>query len=74
MSSLKKALRHAMSEAPPKSPCISVCLLNEQDVCTGCYRSANEITDWFMASPEQKRDILARTRERRAAANRVRLD
>lgn len=47
------------------SPCISVCLLDEQDICLGCYRSAEEITDWFMASPEEKRAILERARDRR---------
>ncbi|MFV8816935.1 DUF1289 domain-containing protein [Haliea sp. E17] len=62
-----------MTEQVPKSPCISVCVLNEEDVCIGCYRSANEITDWFMATPGQKREILARARERQAAANPVRL-
>ncbi|PLW81207.1 DUF1289 domain-containing protein [Kineobactrum sediminis] len=49
----------------PSSPCISVCLLNDEDVCLGCYRNAAEITDWFMATQEEKRDILSRARERR---------
>lgn len=62
-----------MSESEPKSPCISVCALNMEDVCIGCYRSTREITDWFMASPEEKREILARARERMLADNPVRL-
>lgn len=63
-----------MSETPePKSPCISVCVLNTEDVCLGCYRSAGEITDWFMASPEEKRAILERARERMLEDNPVRL-
>ncbi len=62
-----------MSQEVPRSPCISVCVLDEKDICTGCYRSAGEITDWFMASPEQKREIIARARERQAAASRIRL-
>ncbi len=49
------------------SPCISVCLLNDEDICLGCYRSAAEITDWFMAGAAEKREILARARERRLA-------
>jgi len=53
-----------MSEDIP-SPCISVCVLNEQDICMGCFRSAEEVTDWFMASDTQKRDILDRAEERR---------
>ncbi len=57
----------------PASPCISVCLLDDADVCVGCYRSADEITEWFSASPDEKRAILRRTAQRRAAAEPVRL-
>ena len=52
---------------PVKSPCIEVCALNDQDVCIGCYRTANEIIEWFSASDERKRAILAAVNERRAA-------
>ncbi len=62
-----------MSESSPESPCVSICALDENDICMGCYRSAQEITDWFMASDEEKREILARVRERRDAASTVRL-
>jgi len=55
------------------SPCISVCLLDEQDICLGCYRSAAEIIDWFMANPTEKRDILARARDRRLADDPIQL-
>ena len=55
------------------SPCISVCLLDEQDICLGCYRSAGEITDWFMASPAEKRAILERARDRRLEDDQVQL-
>ncbi len=60
--------------AAPQSPCISVCLLDEHDICLGCYRSATEITDWFMAGPAEKRDILQRARQRERDYNPVRLD
>ena len=63
-----------MNDAEPQSPCISVCLLDEGDICVGCYRSADEITDWFMANAEGKREILKRVRERREAASTIRLD
>ena len=62
-----------MSDNEPQSPCISVCVLDENDICAGCYRSADEITDWFMASAEQKRAMLARARERMEAATSIRL-
>tara|TARA_R110002110_G_scaffold411566_2_gene636110 strand:+ start:53757 stop:53948 length:192 start_codon:yes stop_codon:yes gene_type:complete len=62
-----------MSEEEPRSPCISVCVLDTDDVCQGCFRTANEITDWFMASNEEKREVLARARERLEAAITIRL-
>ena len=62
-----------MIEDEPQSPCISVCLLDEQNICQGCFRSADEITDWLMASPRQKREILERSVERRDASFSVKL-
>jgi len=62
-----------MTDASPQSPCISVCVLDDSDICAGCYRSADEITDWFLASDDEKREIIARARERMQAANGVRL-
>ncbi len=62
-----------MTDDEPISPCISVCLLDEKDICVGCYRSANEITDWFMADSESKREILQRARVRREAESPIKL-
>lgn len=45
-------------EEPVKSPCISVCALDEEDVCTGCYRSLQEIRDWSSASNVRRREII----------------
>lgn len=59
---------------PPKSPCISVCVLDDDDICMGCYRSAEEITDWFMASDEQKCEVLRRARERMQASSGISLN
>ena len=62
-----------MSDDEPRSPCISVCVLDDDDVCMGCYRSASEITDWFMATDDQKREVLHRARERMQAGSNIRL-
>lgn len=53
-----------MSEVIVKSPCISVCVLNNDDVCEGCYRTALEITDWVMYDNDEKRDVLVKCKER----------
>jgi predicted Fe-S protein YdhL (DUF1289 family) len=63
----------AREGADPASPCISVCALDDNDVCMGCYRSADEITDWFMASYREKQAILARAVKRRDTDGGVRL-
>ena len=53
---------------PIKSPCIEVCALDYHNVCIGCYRTADEIIDWFSASDDRKRDILEALKRRRAAS------
>ncbi|WP_286916559.1 MULTISPECIES: DUF1289 domain-containing protein [Pseudomonas] len=50
-----------------KSPCISVCALDEDDVCTGCQRTAVEITQWGRMSDEQRRDVLRLAHQRAVA-------
>ena len=62
-----------MIEEEPQSPCISVCLLDEHDICQGCFRSADEITDWLMATPQQTRQILERSVQSRDASFTVKL-
>lgn len=52
----------------PESPCISICSLDQSDVCEGCYRTGNEIVDWFTADDERKREILEASTQRRKDA------
>ena len=40
------------------SPCISVCVLNCDDVCEGCFRTAHEIASWTTLDNNQKRDVV----------------
>ena len=62
-----------MSDTEPCSPCVSICALDVDDICIGCYRSADEVTDWFLADKEEKEAILERARERMRLANPIRL-
>lgn len=43
---------------PVKSPCIHVCALDEQDICTGCQRTASEITRWARMDDQERREVL----------------
>jgi predicted Fe-S protein YdhL (DUF1289 family) len=63
-----------VSDAEPKSPCISVCVLDEEDICQGCFRSAEEIADWFVATADEKRVIIELAKERLAASMPIRLN
>jgi predicted Fe-S protein YdhL (DUF1289 family) len=50
------------------SPCIGVCVLNAEDQCEGCYRSAEEITCWIALDDEARRAVLQQTVVRMRAA------
>ncbi|MGK0499726.1 MAG: putative Fe-S protein YdhL (DUF1289 family) [Oceanicoccus sp.] len=41
-----------------KSPCISICVLSEDNICDGCYRSSQEITDWSAMSEPAKAQVM----------------
>ncbi len=43
MSNLNNAAQHSNLA---QSPCVSICLLDDNDICKGCFRSAKEITYW----------------------------
>ncbi|HEX3954508.1 MAG TPA: DUF1289 domain-containing protein [Stellaceae bacterium] len=59
-----------MAEAAPTpvSPCLGICLMDPATrTCRGCLRTIEEIAGWYSASNPEKRAILARLAERRAA-------
>lgn len=51
-------------EKPVASPCVSVCALDDKDICTGCFRDLNEIAQWSTLDNEQKRIVLRRCQGR----------
>ena len=57
-------------EKPVKSPCISICVLNEEDLCVGCFRTVEEICSWSSYSNSERREVLKRSlvRARKADA------
>ncbi|WP_237065983.1 DUF1289 domain-containing protein [Microbulbifer guangxiensis] len=59
------------AERPVRSPCISVCALNEQDICEGCFRSGMEISRWGTMSNDERRQILKTCTERARAMGRL---
>ncbi len=50
-----------MSDAttPVASPCIGVCAMNESTgFCHGCYRTIEEIRDWWDMSDAKKQTVV----------------
>ena len=47
-----------MQENEVKSPCIGVCVLDIEDVCEGCFRTAAEVGDWTSFNAEQQRQVV----------------
>jgi predicted Fe-S protein YdhL (DUF1289 family) len=58
----------AVPEKPVRSPCVNICALDEQDMCTGCQRTAAEITAWSRMDNATRRVVLGLCHERALAA------
>lgn len=54
-----------------KSPCIAVCALDENDVCIGCYRTGQEITDWGEMDNEKKSEVMKNVAKREAESGNI---
>ena len=66
MSGAKRRVTEPLNSdiGEPPSPCVRNCCLDEADVCLGCHRSLKEICAWREAPPEEKVQILIRSRQR----------
>lgn len=47
------------AQRPVRSPCVNICALDDQDLCIGCQRSAEEITRWGRMSNNERRQVIA---------------
>lgn len=42
-----------------ESPCVKICVIHPQErICTGCLRSAREISLWASMSTEERREVM----------------
>lgn len=63
----------SLLDRPPVSPCIQVCRIDPQSsLCRGCLRTLDEIAAWSASTNDEKREVLARVRERRTGVPRAR--
>jgi len=53
-------------EEKVKSPCIGQCFKIDFDnsICLGCFRSIDEIGDWWSMDDESRKEVLGRCKER----------
>lgn len=51
-----------------KSPCVYICCLDEQDICSGCYRTCDEICKWGVMSNDERKDVMKKVAERENAS------
>ncbi|MFK7938095.1 MAG: DUF1289 domain-containing protein [Roseovarius sp.] len=43
-----------------ESPCVKICVVHpEARICTGCFRTIDEIGRWSKMTPEERREIMA---------------
>jgi predicted Fe-S protein YdhL (DUF1289 family) len=54
---------------PVKSPCISVCALDAEGLCTGCFRTGDEIRLWSAYSNDERLNVLRLVHEREKKVN-----
>ena len=55
-------------QRPVASPCVNICALDDDDVCTGCQRTVAEITRWSRMTNAERRDVLVLCHERAKAS------
>lgn len=47
------------------SPCVKLCAVHPvEKICVGCFRTVEEIANWSLMSPEERRRIMAELRGR----------
>ena len=55
-------------ERPVASPCVNICALDDDDVCSGCQRTVAEITCWSRMTNVERREVLVLCHERAKAS------
>lgn len=53
------------------SPCVSICALDDDDICSGCQRTAREITAWHAMDDDQRRAVIRLCHQRAEASGLV---
>lgn len=46
------------------SPCVSICSMNRDELCIGCYRTSREIREWLLMEDDERLDVIEKAHER----------
>jgi predicted Fe-S protein YdhL (DUF1289 family) len=57
-----------LDDKPVASPCVSICYLDDDDVCQGCFRTGREISDWGSLTNAEKKQVMELVRAREKAS------
>ncbi|WP_100641409.1 DUF1289 domain-containing protein [Marinobacter salexigens] len=52
------------AEEKVRSPCVSICALDERDICIGCQRTGDEILHWTSMTNRERQAVLENVAER----------
>nr|WP_293241880.1 DUF1289 domain-containing protein [Panacagrimonas sp.] len=55
----------AANDDPAASPCVGICRVDGRDVCVGCGRTIDEITQWARSDSARRVQINELAAERR---------
>ena len=45
-------------------PCIGDCQYDNEDICRGCFRTLDEISNWALMTEEERKEIMKKLDER----------
>ena len=51
------------NNSPEITPCVSLCYMDESNVCMGCFRTSEEITGWRSKTEDEKIAITIRCKK-----------
>ena len=46
------------------TPCIGVCQYDNEDICRGCFRTLDEISNWALMTEEERKEIMKKLEDR----------
>lgn len=50
---------HVWKREEVDSPCVRICVVHpEARICTGCYRTLDEIAQWSRMTPDARRAVM----------------